>query len=64
MFKCVSCGKEYEFEQCFALVSNDPSDDVQVFDGKKMRSVCPMCGGMIHRVEDETAAEMPLAAVV
>ncbi len=64
MFKCVSCEKEYEFEECFALVSNDDTDDEQVFDGEEMRSVCPMCGGMIHRMEEETPAEITLGAVV
>ena len=49
MFKCKTCGRVYEGEECFSLSSDaTATDDCRVFDGKEMRDQCPACGGLLY----------------
>lgn len=57
MYKCKSCNKEYENEECFSLNPED-ADDETVFDGEEMRGTCPACGGLVYPVEEESPAEL------
>jgi rubredoxin len=53
MRKCKGCGNEYVSDDGLAG-SGDGSkaDEFMVFDGKMMRYVCPLCGGLIYTTDE------------
>ena len=53
MFKCKSCGREYISESSLAGPANGfNNDEFMIFDGEKMRYVCPLCGGLVYSSEE------------
>lgn len=53
MYKCKACGSEYINEDDLAgPASGSKADEFMVFDGERMRYVCPLCGGLIYTVDE------------
>ena len=62
MFKCKSCGTEYQNEESFMPSSDGAAlDTCCAFDGNEMRATCPKCGGMIYPIEDVRHEEIMAA---
>jgi predicted RNA-binding Zn-ribbon protein involved in translation (DUF1610 family) len=51
MFKCDNCGEEYETRESFAMSQAD-GEEFMVFDGERMRDICPKCGGLICSLDE------------
>jgi uncharacterized C2H2 Zn-finger protein len=51
MFKCDNCGEEYETRESFAMSQVD-GEEFMVFDGERMRDICPKCGGLICSLDE------------
>lgn len=53
MFRCETCGEEYETRESFALSeTGTDGEEFMVFDGEHMRDTCPMCGGLIYSMDE------------
>lgn len=53
MFKCGNCGEEYEAREDFAMSeTSENGGEFMVFDGERMRDICPKCGGLICSLDE------------